>query len=275
MKTFVMLVITAILTCPIGLGDELGASFNWGDSTTAYAWAALSGELLGLSLTGRGELGLLPLRPRLLSLTGKLATDGLTLSAGGKLLGTGRLDLSGRLELAGGWTIGDSELSCRIALHTIWAAALSGGPVSTTLSASGKATAPIGWGEAKVELPLLGGLPRSQLAVGTGDASRVLSRLSFSGLHLSQVGLELGAGSDVTSGTVYFSLLPAGSATASIRIDLGGWELKLRLSLSPGRWGFSAEAATAVGELRLRARASFDREGFDKGTLELRLPWGD
>ena len=272
MRTLLALLVFGGLAWP-GLGGELGASLTWDGGATGYAWASLSGDFWGISLAGRGELDLFLLRPRLLSLSSKLRWEGITLSGGGKLLGTGRLDLSGGLELAGSWELEGAELSAGAALRATWAAVLAGGTPSTSLSARARVTAGLGWAETRLEVPW-GGTPRTRLALGIGDGARLTLRLSLAGLSPSQVGLELGAGAGDVSGTAYFGLAPAYSATGSARFDFGPWDLALRLSLAPGRWGLSATAGTQLGELRIKAGLSFDREGFEKATLEFRHPLG-
>ncbi len=272
MKIFAFLL--TILALP-ALAGELGTRIGWEEGFSGQAWATFSGEFLGLSLTGRGEVELLPLRPKLLSFSAAFQGPGLRLAGGGKLLGTGRLDLFSSVELVGETSWGELELTGRLGGRGTWAAVLSGGPLGWGVWTTGRAEWRKFWGETRLEASLPGGTPQVRLAMGGEGAGRVALRVSLSGPKLSGASLELGAAGEPLSGSFQLGLYPKPSGTASVRASLGGWTWQGRLSLASGRWRGSLSLGTELSQLKLRATLRFTREGFTKGELEARLPLGD
>lgn len=269
------LAILVVLLALPALAGELGTRIACEDGLTGQVWATLTGEIWGLNLTGRGELALLPLRPKLLSFSAKFQGVNLAVSGGGKLLGTGRLDISGSVELLNRGSWGELKLQGKLGGRSTWAAVLSRGPLTWGVWTSGRAEWGGLWGEARLESSLPGGAPQARLAWGAEGAGRVTLRVSLSGLRLSGASLELGMAGEPLSGTVQLGLFPRPSGTGSVRISLDDWTWQGRLSVSPGRWRGSVSLGTQLSRLKLRATIHFTREGFAKGELEARLPLGD
>ena len=272
MRTFTLLFV--LLALP-ALAGELGTRINWEGGFTGQAWVTLSEKFWGLSLTGRGELEILPLRPKLLSFSAAFQGPGVRLTGGGKLLGTGRLDISGSVEIfsRGSWE--ELELEGSLGGRGTWAAVLSGGPLSGGVWTGGRGEWGALWGQAQLELPLPGGAPQARLALGWEGTGRIALRIALSGTALNGASLEFGAAGEPLSGAFQLGLYPRLSGTASVRASLDNCTWQVRLSAAPGRWRGSVSLGTQLHQLKLRGTLYFAREGFTKGELEARLPLGD
>lgn len=264
----------AALTLGISAG-ELGVRITWGEGTSGVGWAALSGELGALSLSGRGEIDLFPVKARLLYAGVKLEGESFSLAGSTKLLGTGRLDVSAAGEAAssgafGGWT-GEGKAG----LRTTWAAALSAGvPMATAWTAARLENAPF-WGSTRVEVPLAGGGTFTQVSLGMQDEDWVTLHLYGLGGSLSSAALEFGAAQGAVSGSFYLALYPSASGSASLRLGEEDWQLQARLRVTLGSWSGSVTLSGELSTLKFKLMVELARWGLEEVALETRLPVGD
>lgn len=272
MRTLALLVLPLALAT-WGWAGELGTNLSWDGEPAGYGWIFLSGRAFGVSLSARGELDLLPVRPRLLSLAAKLDGEWFSLSGGGKLLGTGRLDLSGDAKLL--WQGRWEEISAfaEAGARAVGAAVTAGAPPSYALHGKFRLDREPLWTEAQLEYPLSTGGPRTRLSLGISGASWAKASLTLAGTEVSGVGLELGSSREGASGTAYFGVFPRASATGSLRMGNPDRAVQLRVSVGPGRWRLSLSVSSGLGPLAAKGSVSLSRwEGLEKVTLEVRWP---
>ncbi|MBC7098976.1 hypothetical protein H5T52_07645 [Candidatus Bipolaricaulota bacterium] len=256
-------------------GGELGARISWDEGTSGLGWLALSWELGDVSLTGRGELDLFPVRGRLLYLGATLEQDCFSLSGTTKLLGTGRLDVSAAGELTPSASLGAWGLEGNLGLRVSLAAVLSARMPLAAAWAAVRGEKPPFWGSIRGEAPLTGGTPTVQLDLGLDDDGWTALHLYLLGASLASAALELGASEEGLSGSFFLTLYPRGSGMALLQLGEEPWQLTLRLRTAWGGWSGTASLTGQLSTLQFKLAAQLTRRGLEEASLELSLSLGD
>ncbi|MBC7093616.1 hypothetical protein H5T53_06390 [Candidatus Bipolaricaulota bacterium] len=256
----------------LALAGEIGTRFETGESvSTGIGWLSLSSEVGGLTLSGRAEMGLLPLRPRRIALGAGSTWDGWSLNAETILLPTGRLDLA----VTAGWKgATDAEfgtLSSVAGTKMAWIDVLGVRFPTAAAWASARIDRVPFWFEANLSTTWPGDLPRGELQFGLSGTSWATVAISS-----TAASLELGCEDGILSAMSYLSLFPV--ALQSIAVGMGEESLRIQGRLTVralGKWSGSVSVAASAGDWRASVTATFSQAGWEKTTVEVKLVLGE